>query len=533
MILESLGLEFEILEGNDRLGGRLNTRKFGPGVNDYYDAGAMRFPNNPTMGRTFDLFKRLNFTPENGKLITYVFSTKTDVALYNNVRERASMLGAGSADVFGFSEASGGTVPQDFFEKGYQHWIDVKIDWLRDALKKDFEGEGWKTLMSVDSHSMRSYMALSDPTDPSMRKYPNSVINWCETLDMGTGMYDTALTEAVIDSLEFDYEDNVHWYAVQGGAEEIAKGMAKTLKSGNQPILNKRVTQIFPKVVQPAGADTTITNIAVVVDGESSSREYSHVISSIPLGMLRLVDTRACGFSYALNEAVRALRYDGSVKVAIKFTERWWEEAPYNQIGGQSKTDRPTRVVVYPSNGIGGREAVLLASYTWSQDAFRFGALTQGKGEPAEKILLDIILRDISDIHNIPIATLKGKVVDYDAWDWYHQEFSSGAFALFGPGQFRDMYPEVTKPAAGGLFHFAGEATSANHAWVVGALNSAYRCVKEILVHQGDCKRLGMLHDMWGKVGEVKTENLALQIAYGVDESTKLACKSYLERTKA
>ena len=134
----------------------------------------MRFPNNPTMGRTFDLFKRLNFTEENGKLVTYVFSTKTDVALYNNVRAPASMLNAGSADVFGFSEGSGGTVPEEYFGKGYEHWIDAKIDWLRDALKKDFEGEGWKQLMSVDMYSMRSYMALSD-TDPSGRKYPNSV----------------------------------------------------------------------------------------------------------------------------------------------------------------------------------------------------------------------------------------------------------------------------------------------------------------------------------------------------------------------
>ena len=36
MILESLGIEFEILEGSDRVGGRLHTRKLGNGPNDYY-----------------------------------------------------------------------------------------------------------------------------------------------------------------------------------------------------------------------------------------------------------------------------------------------------------------------------------------------------------------------------------------------------------------------------------------------------------------------------------------------------------------
>lgn len=135
----------------------------------------MRFPDNPTMARTFDLFKnRINFTLENKKLVTYFMSTKEDVALYNNVPQRASMLVGGSEDVFGFSVGRGGTVPAEYFEKGYQHWIDLKIDWLRDALKEDFSGKGWKALMSVDMHSTRSYMALSD-SDPSGRTYPNSV----------------------------------------------------------------------------------------------------------------------------------------------------------------------------------------------------------------------------------------------------------------------------------------------------------------------------------------------------------------------
>ncbi len=212
--------------------------------------------------------------------------------------------------------------------------------------------------------------------------------------------------------------------------------MAKTLKPTNQPIMKKRVTGIYPMhlpftrkpdagATVPASTDK-FRSLAVTVDGDRIPRVYAHVISTIPLGMMRLVDTRACGFSYALKEAIRTLRYDASVKVAIKFTKRWWEEAPYNQKGGQSKTDRPTRVVVYPSNGIGGKEAVLLASYTWSQDALRFGALVQGKNSKAEAILIDIILRDIADIYNMSAQDLKNLVVDHDAWDWYNNEFSSG-----------------------------------------------------------------------------------------------------------
>ena len=44
-------VEYEILECNDedRLGGRLYTHYFSDAEHDYYDVGAMRFPDIPTM----------------------------------------------------------------------------------------------------------------------------------------------------------------------------------------------------------------------------------------------------------------------------------------------------------------------------------------------------------------------------------------------------------------------------------------------------------------------------------------------------
>ena len=53
--------------------------------------------------------------------------------------------------------------------------------------------------------------------------------------------------------------------------------------------------------------------------------------------------------------------------------------------------------------------------------------------------------------------------------------FSVGAFAFFGPGNFGNAYTSLTLPAADGRLHFAGEAISVRHAWVEGALDSAWR----------------------------------------------------------
>lgn len=41
---------------------------------------------------------------------------------------------------------------------------------------------------------------------------------------------------------------------------------------------------------------------------------------------------------------------------------------------------------------------------------------------------------------------------------------SVGAFAFFGPGEFSSIYKSLTRPAANGHIHFAGEALSVRHA---------------------------------------------------------------------
>jgi hypothetical protein len=106
--------------------------------------------------------------------------------------------------------------------------------------------------------------------------------------------------------------------------------------------------------------------------------------------------------------------------------------------------------------------------------------------------------------------------------------FNTGAFAFFGPGQFKNLYPEVTKPI-GGRFHFAGEATSIHHAWVVGALNSAMRIVIEIvsllrplaawfslssrqLYAIGQAPLVDRLQAQWGELVEVEASLIQAQV---------------------
>ena len=113
------------------------------------------------------------------------------------------------------------------------------------------------------------------------------------------------------------------------------------------------------------------------------------------------------------------------------------------------------------------RPRVILASYTWSEDAQRWGSL-----KPNDRIVQ--ALEDVAEIH--PQITQEFEVGV--SWMWHDDEFAGGAFALFDPGQQTLLQDQIVKPE--GRIYFAGEHASSYHAWIQGALESGIRAAVEI-----------------------------------------------------
>ena len=143
---------------------------------------------------------------------------------------------------------------------------------------------------------------------------------------------------------------------------------------------------------------------------------------------------------------------------------------------------------MYPSYNIEDdvdQPGVLLASYNWSQAAQRLSTLIDRGSPNNEDALKELLIEDLARLHTPEKryeevhALIAGQYIDHYAWDWYHDEQSAGAFAFFGPGQFKNMYPWIIRN--NGSYLIIGEAASAHHAWVVGALESAVRAVYQFL----------------------------------------------------
>jgi monoamine oxidase len=84
-------------------------------------------------------------------------------------------------------------------------------------------------------------------------------------------------------------------------------------------------------------------------------------------------------------------------------------------------------------------------------------------------------------------------------WFWDNHA-GGGAFALFAPGQFKNLYPTLLTPEFNGCLNLAGECCSVHHGWIVGALDSAYNAVNNILKQAGATDKIKQMEETWGSL---------------------------------
>src|SRR5215213_1464141 len=196
-------------------------------------------------------------------------------------------------------------------------------------------------------------------------------------------------------------------------------------------------------------------------DRVSISGDYA--ICTLPFSVLRTVEHR---FSHDKERAIRQLNYHASTKILFQVRHRFWEEEDGID-GGATVTDLPIRRLNYPPPDESTTRGVLLASYTWGQDALQWGAM-------AEDERLDEALEDVERIH----PRIRDEFEFGASHAWYGDRYARGAFAMFAPEQQTNLQGDIVRPE--GRVYFAGEHCSLYHAWIQGALESGIRAASEI-----------------------------------------------------
>ncbi|KAK2462136.1 hypothetical protein APHAL10511_005834 [Amanita phalloides] len=113
-----------------------------------------------------------------------------------------------------------------------------------------------------------------------------------------------------------------------------------------------------------------------VITNDKERHRFSHVICTLPLPVLRFLDTPRAKLSVKQTSALRTLNYGRSVRVGMQFKTAWWttgkdkDGEPLGIVGGETVTDRFLQIIRYPSYGdVQEEKTTLLASYCSNDEA--------------------------------------------------------------------------------------------------------------------------------------------------------------------
>lgn len=285
--------------------------------------------------------------------------------------------------------------------------------------------------------------------------------------------------------------------------------------------------------VRGEGPHVWVDSVSEGRDGEVVREQFTadFAVVTVPFSGLRHVQINPM-MSYTKRRAVTELHYDSATKVLLEFSRRWWEfgeddwkrelnavrtglyddyrrgtatadgsllgahpSVPAGHIsdaqrvhfaahrwtsrdqpeaagviGGGSVSDNPNRFMFNPSHPVPGSDGgVVLASYSWADDALRWDSLDDDARYP-------YALGGLQQVYGQRIEVFYTGVGRTQSW--LRDPYAYGEASVLLPGQHTELVQTIRHVE--GPLHFAGDHTSIKPAWIEGALESAVRAALEV-----------------------------------------------------
>lgn len=320
--------------------------------------------------------------------------------------------------------------------------------------------EGWTRLLrTYRDHSLRRYLMAQG--------WPKQQIQAVGTLENQSARLRHSVIFPLVD----------HTLVPPGTSQwELAGGMAAltdalTQRLGPAVLMGKRMTRLEQTehgVRVWTTAETGDEHSDGQPSGPAETFDADYAIVAIPLTAARF-----CTFdpplSYDKRRAIMELNHDAATKVLLEFRTRFWEQGPTGFRGGRCITDSPSRALYFPSHVPDSPGGVVLAAYTWADEAMRWDSLTEGER-------IHFALAGMRELFGARVdAEFTGVGITQS---WVRARYALGEAAIPTPGQLHDHH-RATRSVEGRV-HFAGDHTSLDTAWIEGALESGVRAALEI-----------------------------------------------------
>lgn len=424
-LLEQEGLKVAVLEGRQRVGGRVHTLFDQPG---YPEMGFGTMFSG--YGRGLDAAKRTGL--EMVDISKRSERNPPMLVLGGQVIERADWA---ASPLNPFPAEHKAVMPWELFPR-----LLTKHNRLKD----------WATWMEPSSipldNSVHDFLKAQGLSDAAIRLAFNVSPYY------GTSAYDVSTLM---------YEFNEGWiktimaepgaFAVKGGNEQLPRAMAKLLKG--DVLLGKEVI----------GIDSA-SDAATVTCADGSTFRAKRVVSTLPFSTLRNVRIHP-PLEGAQAQAVHTLPYQALSIAFLTVKSPYWEEE--KRLGPGMWTD--------------GRLGVVNAQRFGKTPEEVTGLLVWGRGNLAnywdglgKEAALKMIVNEIETIR--PAA--KGKIGGAYLHSWKGERFNAGDFSYFAPGQLTSIVGSMAEPH--GRLHFAGEHTAKSNRGLESAFESSERAAIEV-----------------------------------------------------
>ncbi|MGA8576720.1 MAG: FAD-dependent oxidoreductase [Candidatus Cybelea sp.] len=259
-----------------------------------------------------------------------------------------------------------------------------------------------------------------------------------------------------------------------------------TIDGGNDQLVAQMIARLPGNTVQ---LETALEALARNADGSytctfssSGARKAIRadvVVLSIPFTVLRLVDTKAAGFSERKRRAITALDLGSNAKVHLQFKSPYWFKERFS---GTAYADD-----VYQDSwdsSIGQRgHAGMLVCFPGGAQGMRYSGEEHGAAPDAT---VQRYLRSLEP--SLPGAIDAFNGLAYQDF-WIGDPFTRGAYSYYKTGQYTTLCGE--ERIAQGNVHFCGEQTSIVwQGYINGAVESGERAAREVLHDLGLSRRI-------------------------------------------
>ncbi|KAF4122893.1 Flavin containing amine oxidoreductase [Geosmithia morbida] len=491
LVLHQAGLEnIHIVEAGNRLGGRVHTEYLSGGPFDYsyQEMGPMRFPHtwiNPETNKSHDIndqklvfsladeMNRINKhdrnlsvdfiewiqTNENGlyyydefKLPTNLPPTQAQVAANSSLAE-TSVLDASTEKLQ--AEVDSIIPGPEFLQqiaanifKAHKSWVDSGLGGLG--------GDQWSEFAFMVNHLHASL----NSTD----QLGATAVGWWDDLYEGL------------------YFDSSTWKTIDGGLNRLPLSF--------HPLVDP-VTTLERKIERvrfETNDSVTLQWRHNYTDSEFQNSTYDYVVVSAPFSAVR--QWRLPHLPATITNAIANLPYSPACKVALEYSERFWEHYE-NPIHGSCSTvtDIPLiGSICYPSYNLNATgPASILGSYI-SGDTI---ASTLSSMSEAEHV--QYVLDAMSEIHGEHTRELYTGNYNRRCWNLDPLEMAGWVSPTIGQHQL--YIPEYFKTYNNMIF--VGEHTSYTHAWIASALESGIRGSIQLLLELGLVDEAKAANEKW------------------------------------